>query len=177
MAAVFCLAATVANACTPGDVNENSEIEYLASCGAVFPVEGTVNSTQISEATDIGQSLVRQMVFQGFACAGSRDLLVVDCATSKVLEINGIGYAYGVSKREHRLSESNKFLRLIAKLDRRFASDRPLTFKQVESAANWRNLPTSETNELSPSYEFKGVDFDLTCGCKLYYPDSPGAKL
>ncbi len=163
--AAFCGFASTAFACSIPVPKENLPTSKLGNCS--FENAGPMDSKWGREARQHRSGLVSQIVSDG----GYFRLMVSDCSNGEIKviwakvdpKINGCGGTFDMA---NHLSPTG-----------------PIDIDGAMSVADL--LQQVEASGFSIDDHFIGVleiyasedRIDVTCGCKLYYPDSPGAKL
>jgi hypothetical protein len=120
-------------------------------------------------ARDRGEGRVGQRIVDGRGCYSVEKLLVVDCTSGESVLIDGL--------QPPELADANF---VAAKIELIQAPNGPISvnantrISDLVDAAAQNGLTL--TTEVEAIFAKRGKDrFDHTCGCKLFYPGSPGA--
>ena len=139
---------------------------------------------------DFGNGRVGQRFISGGQCLTRRNLFLMDCSTGDAIVIGGKRVGEVKVDNESESPETGQKI-VTSQPDQQASNDlilEPLGPVRIDArttvadvmnmAKKYNYRATSNINHFVREHaRYKRRDFDYTCGCKLYYPDSPGAKL
>lgn len=141
-----------------------------ADCSFVNAGKGQFGVGHGGPPVDLGGALVAQAVdFGAHACSVSESLIVTDCAAHELIILEG------GQPSENALSHHNSVKALQP-------PQGPIALRKLGSIKAIEKV--SQLNGVEFTQDFSSWlvsrkqlrKFDPYCGCKLYYPDSAGAK-
>lgn len=182
VAALCCAGgAMAARACTPG---ENTRAERIRDglCKDRH-TEVPYGEVGLYDARDLGQGFVSQVYSEGTACAHSYSMVVLDCARDAAAIFGAYDFTPGVmSEAEAQKARGGQYSLLVDRIEAAAKAGRPMQVAEIVSQARKAKLENAAevsvagkrigiTNSPNPSR----YRYDLSCGCRLYYPESAGA--
>ncbi len=127
--------------------------------------------------TKIKSGLLVQTVHKVDACSPETNLMITDCQNAKAVLLLGNG-PYPEEGQAHIAGFTPNLI------GHHLAPEGPLELAEIDNIEDLRanaseiGLRSYDKSEFDEFYEYRmGNDtLDAFCGCKIYYPDSPGAK-
>ncbi|UUV05017.1 hypothetical protein [Ruegeria sp. YS9] len=174
VAAIGCLASlsTGAMACESAPQNEGFKIKkVLPDCSFRNGGRGQFAIFGGKPVVDIGNGRVGQRIHSGEGCSPDESLFFMNCADGTGIVVEGLHYSSEIA------GYAPSSIDLIQKPLGAIGLTSETTVSNVEEVATKNRYTfTKEVRDFfGRSENHKRIDY--TCGCKLYYPDSPGAKL
>ncbi|WP_152612811.1 hypothetical protein [Leisingera sp. ANG-M6] len=176
------ISASAALACQPG-LNQQAFSEMKGICGVTHFAE-EFGSEGLSEAVDLGAGFVSQLYHSGSACAVAHSQIVSNCAEAKAVVFGPGSYAGAMTKEELENRQEEPFQVLSLQVEASAGAGNPMDLAEIEAIAKNAEMINADTVTIigrrigiSNSERRPAHTYDLTCGCKHYYPDSAGAKL
>lgn len=173
--AVLAFFAAPAMACTCGPSYERLlPIKKLPNCAFDRAGRGPYGFGYAKEAQKIGGGLVAQSIHFGDCCVDNNALLVTDCGRSEA------ALFYGNPNSEQFAAVRSSSIKYIQPPYGPIALTSKATIPGLIAKAKKRNVYWSgDVAELWKRNGFLPANikrFDPFCGCKLHYPETPGAK-
>ncbi|WP_425049910.1 hypothetical protein [Psychromarinibacter sp. S121] len=172
----FALAAPAAQACEP-IYREGVDRFDGPNCGVTYFKDG-ISDEGISPADDLGGGFVRQTYFDGFACAATQSGVVIDCNAGQAV-------IYGPSALIEFAAEPGpenaQYAGTYAAVDAAAKAGTPLPLGEIKrraaGMANAAIVPVvGKAIGISNTGAPSNRRYDLSCGCKVFYPGSAGAS-
>ncbi len=155
-------------ACSPAP-NEAAKTEVLENCGARH-VMMPIGVSGLTEAENLRLGYTTQRHYDGSACYVTETRVVVDCARDMAMTF---GPGRALSIEEHALETDGVYGTLYAEYAEMPGALDVLADAAIEAGLSVERFDTlAQPVVLGPS----GKSFDLGCACRLFYPDSRGAK-
>lgn len=168
LAFALAVLATPALTCSPAH-NEAAQTVAGENC-AVRHVLMPVGASGLTEAENLWLGFTAQRHYDGNACYVTEVRVIVDCAKNKAMTF-GTGKAMSIE--EHMAASEGSYGQLYAEYAEMPASLDVLADTAVEAGLVVERFDTlAQPVVLGPS----GKSFDLACACRLFYPDTKGAK-
>ncbi|WP_299986858.1 hypothetical protein [uncultured Ruegeria sp.] len=172
--AIGCLASlsTGAVACESAPQNHGFKLKkVLPDCSFEHSGRGKWNYFGGNAVVDIGNGRIGQRIKSGQGCSPRDALFFQDCTTGESIVIEGKYFNSGIA------GHVPTSIDLIQKPDGPIGLTSATTVPELEQIpVEHRYSFTKDVQEFfGRTEDHKRIDY--TCGCKLYYPDSPGAKL
>jgi hypothetical protein len=132
----------------------------------------TVNSRSGGPARDIGNGRIGQKIVPSEMCGPSEALLFLDCTTGETIAIRGVP-----SPLYEDSSLAGSFIEFIQAPYGPIRLNAQSTVAELKETAKANDLDVIEDAPDLLAGTRKRDRYDAYCGCKLYYPDSAGAKI
>lgn len=175
MAALAAMLASPALACSPVPLLAGT-VQRDGVCG-IYHNDDAYMSRGISDAEDLGGGFVVQYYFEGNACYGRVSMIVADCAGAQAV-------VFGPGPTEGPMSpvpEGDVWKQLEAQLRGGAAAGRPMPVAEIAAHAVGARFINAavvtipgqvgiSNDEAAPRH-----DYNLGCGCGVFYPGSVGA--
>lgn len=178
-ACLLIICGTTASACTPvggigyfvlAKLSGNAPINVNADCSFDRAGKALNKLGEGGASKANGKGLVSQVVRFGEGCAIHEYLIVTDCNSGQALLIKGPKYPYGGGSSVIDSAE------VLLKPHGPLNLERERSLEAIAAKARSAGaLATSDASTFIASLRKKDR-FDPLCGCKLFYPDSEGAK-
>jgi len=170
--------ASPALACSPAPLDVGQRLQN-AECADVYN-DDAYTSRGVGGARDMGGGFVRQFFVAGNACYNQASMIVTDCNTGRAVIFGpGDPESLMASEEERARQAKQPFQVLRAAIEAAAAAGTPMTLQAIadragDSFTNNAIVGTGNPVGISSSTEKPRHGFDLSCGCKLYYPGLPG---
>lgn len=177
IAALAALVASPALACSPAPLAAGT-VQHDGVCGIYYNDEAYI-ARGISDAEDLGGGFVAQYYFEGNACYGRVSMIVADCAAGQAA-VFGPGPTEGPAQPA---TEGDVWKQLEAQVRGGAEAGRMMSVAEITAHAQGARFINAaqvtipgrvgiSNDEAQPLH-----DFNLGCGCRAFYPGSPGAGL
>ncbi len=181
---VACLTGNAALACSPAPANEGWKFKSVYPDSSFDKAgRGKWNSFRGQPVVDLGNGRIGQRLSSGDACRSQQNLFFMDCSSAEGIVIGGqlVGSETIVGADGKKVVSLpigvHESIELIQRPLGPIDLSEQTTVPELQSIVkNHRYRSTTSLDTFfGRTVDQKKVDY--TCGCKLYYPDSPGAKL
>lgn len=168
LAAGALVAAGPALACSPA-MNAAAQSVAGANCALRHDMM-PIGADGLTEAEDVRSGFVTQLHFDGNACYVAEARVILDCLEGQALLF---GPAAPMSIEDHLAATEGAYGQLFAEY-----TQTPVSLDVLEEVAGEEGLKVTRIASLAAPVVLgqSGKPFDLACGCRLFYPDSKGAR-
>jgi hypothetical protein len=153
--------------------NEETSTERGPNCAVTYIHKGEYGQESLTEAEDIGNGLVLQYYGTMTACGYAKMALVTDCQAAQSLVV-------GYEVWNFNGAQSDVLTRFEQIVRKRAAHGAPEALKdlQGQAAGKFEEIgiyPILDRLRLSIGVQKPRHTYNISCGCKAFYPDLPGA--
>ncbi len=167
--------AAPALACTPARMVPGT-MQPVGTCGMAYHDEAYMTRS-LSAAEDYGEGVVVQYYFEGNACRGNMSMIVLDCMAGEAA-IFGPGAPEGPTQPAPK---GDVWKQLEDQILRGARAGRAMSVSEITAHARGAGFINAATVTVPGRYgisndaQIPKHSFDLGCGCRAFYPASPGA--
>jgi hypothetical protein len=165
------LFASIASACTfqPGPIS-GASVFRGEDCTISYQ-QGVGSSIGLEKAENLGTGFVWQVAYDGNVCVAEQHAVLIDCNAGRAVTVGPYEYQGNEQGSDHvyAVSELRAFVR-----DGIDIND--LTLEIFAQKGGSLSLPDAVYTDLRNRISLNGQLLGLSCACRLYYPDSAGAR-
>ncbi len=161
------LLATPALACSPAPMQPSTVAKKGEACSVTHTVS-EYETAALSKVTRLEGGFLLQETYEGNACNGESSLVVTDCNSGEAMLLGPQIFDLMMGGTTGKMDELAEDLTLRAAAGN-------LTLDAAEKAGTKVGMPAFARAKTADRIKMLGRSFRLDCGCKLFYPGSPGA--
>lgn len=127
--------------------------------------------------------VVSQIFHDGTACGYAFSRIIVDCTIGEAVVFGPSSYGGAMTDVEVAVRDLQPYEQLSQRIDQLADAEQPIKVQEIFETANRNNMPNAKIVSIvgtqigiSNSDARPQHNYDFSCGCKLYYPNSQGAK-
>ncbi len=172
---LFAVTASPALACSPVEFPVG-QVSRSDDCGVTYYDDG-ITGRGVDGATDLGSGFVEQFYVSGNACYASSSMIVTDCNSGRAVIFGPVDIESPMSAAAQ--DANRPFNTLRRTIETAAQAGEPLSLERIHALAGTGYVNNSIVDAGNPVAISNTTDrplhsFDLSCGCRHFYPGVSG---